>query len=173
MNINSCREYSWYLLSVSENWERFVQYELIRIGIEAFLPQKKIVSQTNNLDVVKFVPIFPSFIFVYTCEKTFSHIESIDHIEGFIVSDNNFAVIPERQVIAIKEFMDIEVDFEIRNIDCKVGDIAVVREGVLKDQLGKLIHDSNGDPSLVIELGQTDYSILIKEPYRIASRITL
>ncbi|GAB1416559.1 hypothetical protein MASR2M117_19650 [Paludibacter sp.] len=126
----------WYVLYTSPRAEKQVLQRLLDENIESFLPLH--LSPRRWSDRIKLVetPLFSSYIFVYTIHHRLFDLVRLPGISRVIYFEGKPAVIREREIKAIRQFLEIangkaykiELDDEVR-----------VSVGALKNTVGKVI----------------------------------
>ncbi|MDD2285563.1 MAG: UpxY family transcription antiterminator [Paludibacter sp.] len=149
---------AWYVIYTAPKAEKQVQQRLTEQGVEAFLPLH--LSPRKWSDRVKLVemPLFPSYLFVYTRRTALYDLVRIPGIARIIYFEGQPAVVRPREISAIRQFLEyangkacrIELDDEVR-----------VAVGPLKDSGGK-----------VIKIGKK-YAILLLDKLGLQAQVAL
>lgn len=94
----------WYMLYTKSKLERKVASYLDRNGVESFCPVTR--RQEQKFRRSRFIdePIFDSRIFARLGEKDFDILKKVSNIAGVLFWKNEFAIIQDDEVEAIKDF---------------------------------------------------------------------
>lgn len=125
----------WYVLYTTPRAEKLVEQRLIDDGIETFLPIH--ISPRKWSDRVKMVevPLFASYIFVRTTDPVLRTLLRINGVVRIVFHSGAPAVIREREITAIRSFLDKAKEKELIH---EIGDELLIACGPMKDVSGKV-----------------------------------
>jgi transcription antitermination factor NusG len=108
-------------------------------GFESYCPLNKVRRKWS--DRVKLVeePLFKSYVFVKVNEQDRSMVRMTNGAINFVYWDGKPAVIKEKEITAIKRFLDEYENVEARPVDLKVNQRVRVTNGTLMDKEGKVL----------------------------------
>ncbi|MBC7381851.1 MAG: UpxY family transcription antiterminator [Bacteroidia bacterium] len=154
----------WYLLYTNPRAEKKVDAELRLRGFDVFLPLHKTLRQWSDRKKLVEVPLFNSYIFIYTqLERNYYDILNVNGIVKFVNFDKTPAIVDPREIELIKfvlcEFEDIETGSKIIQAGSEVEVIA----GALAGKKGKMIKNQ-GKNKVIIELESIQQSLIISMP---------
>ncbi|HCC67681.1 TPA: transcription termination/antitermination factor NusG [Patescibacteria group bacterium] len=137
----------WYVLNIRTGYENAIQKELQQkieaSGLgkeieEILVPvQKKIVVKKGKQGIVE-DKIFPGYILVKTelNELTWEILNSIEGVRGFVRTDKKPRPLPESEVQAIMQYMEVEQPSFKTSFT--VGEAVKITEGAFADFIGSV-----------------------------------
>jgi transcriptional antiterminator NusG len=151
----------WYVLNIRTGYENAIQKELqqrIKASglqnkiVDILVPvQKKIVVKKGKQKVEE-DKIFPGYILVKMelDEVTWEIINNIDGIRGFVRTDKKPRPLPESEVQAIMQYMEVEQPSYQSSFS--VGEAVKITEGAFADFIGSVqeIDQSKGKVKVLI-----------------------
>ncbi len=151
----------WYVLNVRPGYENSVHNSLRQridaTGMEDLISdilvpvQKKIVVKGGKQSI-KEEKIFPGYVLVKMVldENTWTIITGTDGIRGFVKTDKYPRPLPEREVLAIMKFMEVEQP--AYQASFSVGEAVKIIDGAFADFIGSVesIDDSKGKVKVMI-----------------------
>jgi len=155
MQILSKNLKKWLVIYTRPRAEKQVNERLIEEGFETFLPLQKVVRQWSDRKKKVEIPLFSSYIFIYTKEKEREKILNVYGIVRFIFYLGKPAVVREIEIENIKEFLHRTKGSEIKFERNKMVEIT---EGPLKGKSG--IIEQIGKNTLKISIEQLGVSLL-------------
>jgi transcription antitermination factor NusG len=129
----------WLAVYTRPRWEKKVNQLLTEKGFESYCPLNKVRRKWS--DRVKLVeePLFKSYVFVKVNEQDRSMVRMTNGAINFVYWDGKPAVIKEKEITAIKRFLDEYENVEARPVDLKVNQRVRVTNGTLMDKEGKVL----------------------------------
>ncbi|GAC1398194.1 MAG: UpxY family transcription antiterminator [Sediminibacterium sp.] len=95
----------WYALYTKPRWEKKIDMQLIRKGIESWCPLQKVERQWSDRKKIIEDPLFRSYIFVRIDTTERSKVLSTDGILNFVYYLGKPAVIKDEEIITIKKYL--------------------------------------------------------------------
>ncbi len=125
----------WFVLYTTPRAEKQVEQRLMAAGIEVFLPVH--LSPRKWADRVKMieVPLFSSYIFVKTTDPELRKLLKIPGVVRIVYHSGAPARIREKEIIAIRTFLDKAREKELIH---EIGEDLLIACGPLKDISGKV-----------------------------------
>lgn len=132
----------WYALHARCNHEKKIVARLEGLGIETFLPSRKIMRKWRDRKKLVEFPLFPGYVFVKT---ELLRKKDVLFTPGVVrlVGNTGPEPLPESQIDAIKTFLATEVDFDPypylvpgKEVEVKRGPLKGVK-GVLEEKKNK------------------------------------
>jgi transcription antitermination factor NusG len=114
------------------------------------------------------MPLFNGYIFVYPNEIERDIVVQTPGVVKFIRHNQQDAIVPERQISLIKEFVDLGYNISEVNRDDKfeVGDIAEVLDGPLKGNQAE-VFKSGDENYLIVAIEALNQSVKVRLPKEI------
>ncbi|MCD4811540.1 transcription termination/antitermination protein NusG [bacterium] len=137
----------WYVLNIRTGYENAIKKELqqkIEASglekqiVEILIPvQKKIVVKKGKQNVVE-DKIFPGYILVKAelSELTWEILNSIEGVRGFVRTDKKPRPLPESEVKAIMQYMEVEQPSFKTSFS--IGEAVKITEGAFADFIGSV-----------------------------------
>ncbi len=144
---------AWFAVYTKSRCEKQVSQALASVGVECFCPLNKVKKQWS--DRTKWVeePLFRSYVFVnidYGKEQTI--VRQQKNVVNFVYWLGNPAIIQEKEIEEIKQFLTDFVNVEVIGKSVKVGDFITVKSGVFEGKVAKVTSFKNKkEVRLVIE----------------------
>ena len=129
----------WLAVYTRPRWEKKVNQLLTEKGLESYCPLNKVRRKWS--DRVKLVeePLFKSYVFVKVNEQDRSKVRMTSGAINFVYWEGKPAVIKEKEITAIKRFLDEYENVEARPVELKVNQRVRVTNGTLMDNEGKVL----------------------------------
>lgn len=150
-------EKKWYALYTRARSEKKVLLELNYAGIDAYLPLITHVRQWSDRKKKVEEPLFRSYIFVHIQEDEFYKTLNLPGAIRFISFENKAVAIPEKQIEAIRYFVNDPEGLSENNQLLPEGQLVKVKSGPMEGLIGRLIRYKNKFRLLVLieAIGQT------------------
>ncbi|MDP1725445.1 MAG: UpxY family transcription antiterminator [Bacteroidota bacterium] len=163
----------WYLLYTNPRAEKKVEVELKHKGYEVFLPLHKTLRQWSDRKKLVEVPLFNSYLFVYTeLEKHYYQILNVPGIVKFVNFEKKPAIVDPREIELIKLMLGNIKDLE--NISAgepfEPGQEVEIIAGPLIGTKGKMI-EHKGKNKILIELNSIQQSLAVTLPVEFLRRV--
>jgi transcription antitermination factor NusG len=129
----------WYAIYTKPRWEKKVNKLLTEKGIENYCPLNKVKRKWSDRMKTIEEPLFKSYVFVRIedCDRTIVRMTS--GVINFVYWDKKPAIIKEKEISAIRRFLDEHVNVEVVSSNIEVNNRVRVLAGSLMDQEGKLV----------------------------------
>ncbi|MDB5197271.1 MAG: antitermination protein NusG [Flaviaesturariibacter sp.] len=104
-------------------------------------------------DRVKLVeePLFKSYVFVRMDEEGRTPVRMTDGVVNFVYWDGKPAVIRDKEIQAIRQFLNDHQNVELVKVELKPNENVVITGGPLMDQEGKVMEIKNKVVKVLIE----------------------
>jgi transcription antitermination factor NusG len=120
-------------------------------GIEAYCPLNKVHRKWSDRIKIVEEPLFKSYVFVRVEEEGRTAVRMTDGVMNFVYWDGKPAVIREKEIQAIKKFLDEHSDVTVLKLDLKKDETVLVTSGPLMDKQGKVLEVKNKVVKVLIE----------------------
>ncbi len=84
-------------------------------------------------------PLFKSYVFVKVTERERSAVRMTNGAINFVYWDGKPAIVKEREISAIRRFLDEHEQVEARPVNLKLNDRVRITNGTLMDHEGKIV----------------------------------
>jgi transcription antitermination factor NusG len=131
--------HKWLAIYTRPRWEKKVNMLLNEKGVESYCPLNKVRRKWS--DRVKLVeePLFKSYVFVKVSDEERKTVRMTPGAINFVYWEGKPAVIREKEIIAIRRFLNEYENVELQQLDLKVNQRVRVTNGTLMDQEGKIL----------------------------------
>lgn len=148
---NPSMSLKWYAVYTRPRWEKKVNNLLQQKNIESYCPLNKVRRKWS--DRVKMVeePLFKSYVFVKIDEHGRTAVRMTDGVVNFVYWDGKPAVIKEKEIQAIKLFLDEHENVELVKMDLKPDQRVRIIAGPMMDQEGKVLEVKNKVAKIAID----------------------
>lgn len=129
----------WLAIYTRPRWEKKVNQLLTEKGFESYCPLNKVRRKWS--DRVKTVeePLFKSYVFVKATDEDRTEVRMTTGAINFVYWNGKPAVIREKEINAIKRFLNEYENVEARPVDVKVNQRVRITNGSFMDQEGKVL----------------------------------
>ena len=134
-------EPQWHALYVRSRSEKKVLQQLQELGIEAYLPMLTSIKQWSDRKKKVEEPLFKSYVFVRNTAKQHYYVLGVYGVVRFVTFEGKAVVVPEKQIIAIKKYIDNPVDDEdeLKSMDLYEGQLVRITNGPMQGLTGRLV----------------------------------
>ena len=129
----------WLAVYTRPRWEKKVNQLLLEKGLESYCPLNKVRRKWS--DRVKLVeePLFKSYVFVKVTEEDRSTVRMTNGAINFVYWNGKPEVIKEKEIIAIRRFLNEYENVEARPMDLKLNQRVRITNGTFMDKEGKVL----------------------------------
>jgi transcription antitermination factor NusG len=120
-------------------WEKKVNQLLKEKGLESYCPLNKIRRKWSDRVKIVEEPLFKSYVFVRVDEMDRMAVRMTNGAINFVYWNGKPAVIREKEIIAIKRFLNEYENVEAIPADLKINQRVRITNGTLMDQEGKVL----------------------------------
>ena len=129
----------WLAIYTRPRWEKKVNKLLIEKGLESYCPLNKVRRKWSDRVKIVEEPLFKSYVFVKANDDDRSLVRMTNGAINFVYWNGKPAVIKEREIIAIRKFLDEYEYVEAHPLEIKLNERVRVTKGSLMDQEGKVL----------------------------------
>jgi len=135
---------------------------LTKRGFEVFLPLQKMVRQWSDRKKKVEVPLFNSYLFVFSTEDKIPEILQTPGISWNIRHNDKPAVLRESEMALIQRFLSSGLFLETSAPDAfEIGDAVEVIDGSLRGLTGNIVRSSQGS-KFSVALESIRHTIIVK-----------
>ncbi len=129
----------WLAVYTRPRWEKKVNQLLIEKGVESYCPLNKVRRKWSDRVKIVEEPLFKSYVFLKVNDEVRTAVRMTPGVINFVYWDGQPAVIKEKEINAIKRFLNEYENVEVRPIDLEVQQRVKITTGPLMDQEGKVL----------------------------------
>src|SRR6187551_2660447 len=110
----------WYAIYTRPRWEKKVNNLLLEKGLESYCPLNKVRRKWS--DRVKLVeePLFKGYVFVKVSDDDRTSVRMTPGVINFVYWEGKPAIIKEREMKAIKRFLDEYENVEVEPLNLRM-----------------------------------------------------
>lgn len=130
---------NWYIIYTKPKAEKRVASALTRKRIENYVPfNSKTIIQSRKTKT-QIVPLFQGYVFANLSEAEASSILSLNNVINFVYWKQHPIVVPEEDILRIKEFTINYSDITVQKIDVNINNLAKVFDGSQRSFSGNVL----------------------------------
>ncbi len=129
----------WLAVYTRPRWEKKVNQLLIEKGLESYCPLNKVRRKWSDRVKIVEEPVFKSYVFVKVSDDDRKAVRMTNGAINFVYWAGKPAVIKEKEITAIKRFLDEYENVEARPAEIKLNQRVRITNGTLMDQSGKVL----------------------------------
>ncbi len=129
----------WLAIYSRPRWEKKVNQLLVEKGYESYCPLNKVRRKWSDRVKVVEEPLFKSYVFVKVDEEDRTSIRMTPGVINFVYWEGKPAVIKEREINAIRRFLNEYENVEVRAMDIRVKERVKINQGPLMDLEGEVL----------------------------------
>ena len=153
----------WYALYTSSRTEKKTYQRLIDAGVTTYLPLVKTLKQWSDRKKWVEEPLFRSYIFVRINKTEYIKVLNVPGVVRFITFEGKAVPIPDLQIEAIRQFINLEEIIDEPLEKLIIGDKVEITRGQLFGLAGYLV-DYHGKQKVRIEIESIGHSIILTIP---------
>lgn len=129
----------WLAIYTRPRWEKKVNQLLTEKGLESYCPLNKVRRKWSDRYKVVEEPLFKSYVFVKVSDEDRTNVRMTTGAINFVYWDGKPAVVKEKEIVAIRRFLDEYENVEARPVKLKMHQRVRVTNGTLMDHEGKVV----------------------------------
>lgn len=141
----------WLAVYTRPRWEKKVNQLLLEKGLESYCPLNKVRRKWSDRYKVVEEPLFKSYVFVKVSEQDRTNVRMTTGAINFVYWDGKPAIVKEKEIMAIRRFLDEYENVEARPVNLKINQRVRVTNGTLMDYEGKIVGIQNKTVKVAID----------------------
>lgn len=129
----------WLAVYTRPRWEKKVNQLLEEKGVERYCPLNKIRRKWSDRIKVVEEPLFKSYVFVKVNDDDRTEVRMTPGVINFVYWQGKPAIIREKEINAIKRFLDEYENVEVRRIEIKIDQRVKINAGPMMELEGKVL----------------------------------
>lgn len=129
----------WLAIYSRPRWEKKVDLLLKEKGLESYCPLNKVRRKWSDRMKIVEEPLFKSYVFVKVDDADRSEVRMTPGVINFVYWDGKPAVIKEKEINAIRQFLNEYQNVEVKPMDLDLRQRVKITTGPLMDQEGEVI----------------------------------
>lgn len=157
-------ERKWHVIYTRSRFEKKVYEELIKLGIEAYLPLYKTIKQWKDRKKLVLEPLFRSYCFVRFNENQYYTIVKIPGFVRYVRFNGKLAVVPDEEIELIRRACNSTYKIEaLNNANFEVGQRVSVVRGIFSGYEGEIVQ-LKGKNMVLFRISNVPLSMVIQIP---------
>lgn len=136
---NSTPVKKWLAVYTRPRWEKKVNQLLTEKGMECYCPLNKVRRKWSDRIKTVEEPLFKSYVFVRVSDEDKSAVRMTSGAINFVYWNGKPAVIKDKEIIAIKRFLNEYENVEARPAELKLNQRVRITNGTLMDHEGEVL----------------------------------
>ncbi len=141
----------WLAVYTRPRWEKKVNQLLTEKGVESYCPLNKVRRKWSDRVKIVEEPLFKSYVFVKVNDEDRSDVRMTSGVINFVYWQGKPAVIKEKEINAIKRFLDEYEHVEVQPLEVRVNQRVKITAGPLMDQEGQVLEVKNKKAKVAID----------------------
>jgi len=141
----------WLAVYTRPRWEKKVNRLLAEKGVERYCPLNKVRRKWSDRVKVIEEPLFKSYVFVKVNDDDRTSVRMTPGVINFVYWQGKPAVIKEKEISAIKRFLDEYENVEVQPLDVKVNQRVKITTGPLMDREGQVLEVQHKTVKIAID----------------------
>ena len=129
----------WLAVYTRPRWEKKVNQLLIEKGVESYCPLNKVRRKWSDRFKIVEEPLFKSYVFLKVNDEGRTSVRMTPGVINFVYWDGKPAIIKDREINAIKHFLNEYDNVEVVPMNLNVQQRVFVTTGPLMGQEGKIL----------------------------------
>lgn len=129
----------WLAIYSRPRWEKKVNQLLLEKGLESYCPLNKVRRKWSDRVKVVEEPLFKSYVFVKICDDERTTVRMTPGVINFVYWEGKPALIKEKEINAIKRFLNEYENVELKPMNLKVHQRVKITTGPLMDREGEIL----------------------------------
>jgi transcription antitermination factor NusG len=129
----------WLAIYSRPRWEKKVNQLLLEKGFESYCPLNKVRRKWSDRVKIVEEPLFKSYVFVKVNEEDRTDVRMTSGVINFVYWEGKPAVIKEKEINAIKRFLNEYENVEVKPMNLEVHQRVKITKGPLMDQEGEVL----------------------------------
>ena len=151
----------WFAVQTRSKSEKFVQRQLAKKGIHAYVPLQRLMRRYTRSTRIVEKPLINCYVFVRIVQQEYVPVLETEHVAGFIKFNKSLVAIPEAEIELLRRItLEDGLDVEVVPGALAEGDPVEINAGNLVGLKGKIIQTA-GKNRFQVELETLGYSLLI------------
>lgn len=143
-------ETAWYAVYTKPRWEKKVSELLTKRKIENYCPMNTVVRKWSDRKKKVSEPLFTSYVFVKTSVQQHTELKEMNGIINLVYWLNKPALIKEREIEAIRDFLNEYKNIKLEKTTVNVNDMVRVLSGPLMEYEGNIVGVKSSTVKIVL-----------------------
>jgi transcriptional antiterminator RfaH len=154
---------NWFAIYTHPRAEKKIHSELLKKGIDAYLPLQRTLKFWSDRKKWVEEPLFKSYIFVHISDVQYFEVLNTPGIVRYVTFEGKAVPIPDKQIDAIRYYLSTEDEPVEIHPEIAPGQAVEILKGPLRGLRGELVEIS-GKHKVKVEISAIGQSILVTVP---------
>lgn len=141
----------WLAVYTRPRWEKKVNQLLAEKGVERYCPLNKVRRRWSDRMKTIEEPLFKSYVFVKVNDDDRTVIRMTPGVINFVYWQGKPAIIKEKEINAIKRFLDEYENVEVHQLEVKINQRVKITTGPLMDHEGQVLEVQHKTAKIAID----------------------
>ena len=129
----------WFAIYTKPRWEKKVNQLLTDKGVECYCPFNKVKRKWSDRTKTVEEPLFKSYVFVKITEEERTKVRLTNGVVNFVYWNGKPAIVREKEIQAIKLFLDEHENVQVRPMDLTVQQRVLITSGTFMDRTATVL----------------------------------
>jgi transcription antitermination factor NusG len=129
----------WFAIYTKPRWEKKVNQLLTDKGVECYCPVNKVKRKWSDRTKTIEEPLFKSYVFVKVTEEERTKVRLTNGVVNFVYWNGKPAIVREKEIQAIKLFLDEHENVQVRPMDLTVQQRVLITSGTFMDRTATVL----------------------------------
>jgi len=129
----------WFVIYTKPRWEKKVNQLLTDKGVECYCPLNKVKRKWSDRTKTVEEPLFKSYVFVKVTEEERTKVRLTNGVVNFVYWNGKPAVVREKEIQAIKLFLDEHENVQVKPMDLTVQQRVLITSGTFMDRTATVL----------------------------------
>lgn len=154
-------EARWFAVQTRSKSEKFVQRQLAKKGIHAYVPLQRLMRRYTRSTRIVEKPLINCYVFVRIVKQQYLPVLETENVSGFIKFGQQLVAIPETEINVLRRItLEEGLDLELMPGVFSEGDPVEISAGSLAGLRGRIVK-KDGKRRFCVELEQVGFSLLL------------
>ncbi|ADY52848.1 NusG antitermination factor [Pseudopedobacter saltans DSM 12145] len=153
----------WYPIYTKPRFEKKVAENLLKQGIEVYLPSQKILKQWSDRKKWVDEPLFKSYVFIHINYLQYDQVVRTPGVVRFIYFSGKIASVPDMEMNFLQTYLSGDFTVETTGQFIKSGDKVKIVSGKFKGYEAEMVSYQN-EKRLILRIDALGQSILLNIP---------
>ncbi len=159
----------WFAIYVGFKKEKSTQKQLVKKGIETYLPLQKVIRKYERKIRKTELPLINCYLFVKIIKSEYVRVLETDNVSRFVKIGKDLIAIPDIEIEILRKVLQEKDTVEADVNTFHKGEDVVIKNGNLAGLKGKLV-EYQGKEKVVIQLETIGYSLKMEIDKKLLTR---
>jgi transcriptional antiterminator RfaH len=148
----------WFAIYVAFKKEKYAKQQLMKKGVETYLPLQKVVRQYERKVKKLEIPLINCYLFVRITKSEYVRVLETDYVSRFVKIGKDLIAIPDVEIEILQKVLEEKIEIEVEANAFHKGEDVIISSGNLAGVKGKLVA-FQGKEKVVVQLDTIGYAL--------------